>query len=68
MPTENLLTPETLRRVAWAPPAELTADAVGAALAEWGARPWQIDQTAQVIADSFVASLNADDDAPAEDS
>ncbi len=57
MPTENLLTPETLRRLAWAPPAEVTVQSVGAALAELGARPWQIDQTAQVIADSFVASL-----------
>jgi len=68
MPTENLLTPETLRRLAWAPPAELTADSVGAALAELGARPWQIDQTSQVIADSFVASLNTDDDGSATDS
>lgn len=68
MPTENLLTPETLRRVAWAPPGEVTADSVGAALADLGARPWQIEQTAQVIADSFVASLNADDDDPATDS
>ena len=58
MPTENLLTPETLRRVAWAPPAEVTVETIGAALSDLGARPWQIDQTAQVIADSFVASLN----------
>lgn len=63
MPTENLLTPETLRRVAWAPPAEVTSEAIGAALAELGARPWQIEQTAQVIADSFVASVNDDPDA-----
>ncbi|MDR6691918.1 ribonuclease D [Microbacterium sp. 1154] len=68
MPTENLLTPETLRRLAWAPPSEVTAQSVGAALAELGARPWQIDQTAQVIADSFVASLNADEDVSATDS
>nr|WP_154924046.1 HRDC domain-containing protein [Microbacterium testaceum] len=68
MPTENLLTPETLRRVAWAPPTEISAESVGAALAELGARPWQVEQTAQVIADSFVASLNAVDDAPATDS
>lgn len=64
MPTENLLTPETLRRVAWTPPAEVTVESIAAALAELGARPWQIDQTAQVIADSFVASLNADPDEP----
>ncbi|MDZ5144022.1 ribonuclease D [Microbacterium testaceum] len=68
MPTENLLTPETLRRLAWAPPSEVTADSVGTALAELGARPWQIDQTSQVIADSFVASLNADEDVSATDS
>ncbi|MGN7188126.1 ribonuclease D [Microbacterium enclense] len=68
MPTENLLTPETLRRVAWAPPAEISAESVGAALAELGARPWQVEQTAQVIADSFVASLNTVDEAPATDS
>jgi ribonuclease D len=66
MPTENLLTPETLRRVAWAPPAEITVETIGAALSDLGARPWQIDQTAQVIADSFVASLNdANDDSGA---
>ena len=63
MPTENLLTPETLRRVAWTPPADVTVESISHALAELGARPWQIEQTAQVIADSFVASLNADPDA-----
>lgn len=68
MPTENLLTPETLRRVAWAPPAEISAESVGAALSELGARSWQVEQTAQVIADSFVASVNAVDEAPATDS
>lgn len=68
MPTENLLTPETLRRLSWAPPADLTVESVSAALTELGARPWQIDQTAQVIVDSFVASLNTVDDAPGIDS
>lgn len=68
MPTENLLTPETLRRLSWAPPADLTVENVSAALTELGARPWQIDQTAQVIVDSFVASLNPVDDAPGTDS
>ncbi|SJN23204.1 Ribonuclease D [Microbacterium esteraromaticum] len=53
MPTENLLTPDHLRRVAWNPP-ELTADGVGAALEMLGARPWQIAHTAQKIAEAFV--------------
>ncbi|WP_394279432.1 ribonuclease D [Microbacterium sp.] len=64
MPTENLLTPDTLRRVAWNPPAEITAETISAALEERGARPWQIAQTAQVIAAAFVESVNASGDAP----
>jgi len=63
MPTENLLTPEVLRRVAWAPPAEITSDSIGEALHELGARPWQIEQTAQSIADAFVESVNPPVDA-----
>ena len=54
IPLENLLTPDTLRRVAWAPPAEITVETVSAALAELGARPWQVDATAQKIVDAFV--------------
>lgn len=59
MPTENLLTPELLRRVAWEPPASIDADTVGAALLALGARQWQVRETAQVIADAFVASVQS---------
>ncbi len=54
LPVENLLTPEYLRRVAWQPPQPATSETIGAALVGLGARPWQIEQTAQRIADSFV--------------
>ncbi|WP_227497292.1 HRDC domain-containing protein [Planctomonas psychrotolerans] len=54
IPLENLLTPDTLRRIAWTPPDDISADTIGAALAEWSARPWQIERTAQLIADAFV--------------
>ncbi|WP_426325743.1 ribonuclease D [Microbacterium sp. E-13] len=57
MPTENLLTPELLRRVAWTPPAPATAESIGDALTALGARPWQVAQTAQLIADAFVESV-----------
>ena len=57
MPTENLLTPDLLRRVAWAPPEPLTAASLGEALSALGARDWQIEQTAQVIVDAFVGSV-----------
>ncbi len=41
LPAENLLTPDYVRRLAWSPPDPLTTEAVDAALAELGARPWQ---------------------------
>ncbi|MEO8262545.1 MAG: HRDC domain-containing protein, partial [Pseudolysinimonas sp.] len=54
IPLENLLTPEYLRRVAWSPPAEISAETVADALRALGARAWQVDAIAQVIADAFV--------------
>jgi ribonuclease D len=54
IPLENLLTPETLRRVAWSPPSEISLEGISAALAELGARPWQIEQTAAVITVAFL--------------
>ncbi|MCV0333753.1 HRDC domain-containing protein [Microbacterium sp.] len=64
MPTENLLTPEYLRRVAWDLPGE-TPEAIAAALAALGARPWQIEQTAQKIAAAFVEAAQTPDTTPA---
>ncbi|MCE0507754.1 HRDC domain-containing protein [Microbacterium sp. KKR3/1] len=64
MPTENLLTPEYLRRVAWELPGE-TPEEIGAALAALGARPWQIAQTAQKIAAAFVEAAQTPDATPA---
>lgn len=64
MPTENLLTPELLRRVAWSPPEPLSAASIGDALAELGARSWQIAQTAQLIVDAFVQSVQSSSPAP----
>lgn len=63
MPTENLLTPDTLRRVAWNPPVPATPESIGEALTALGARPWQVAYTAQVIADAFVESVQAATDA-----
>ncbi|WP_159500772.1 ribonuclease D [Microbacterium sp. 18062] len=57
MPTENLLTPELLRRLAWDPPASVDATSIAQALAAAGARPWQVHETAQVIAEAFVGSV-----------
>ncbi|MGO1434382.1 MAG: HRDC domain-containing protein [Canibacter sp.] len=57
LPIENLLTPDTLRRVAWEPIFPVSPENVGKQLHGLGARDWQIQYTQQVIADAFVASL-----------
>ncbi|WP_139981595.1 ribonuclease D [Nocardioides litoris] len=67
VPAENLLTPDTLRRVLWAPPAtrdpgELL-DGVVDLLTGLGARPWQVALTAPVI---VRAVLDADEQARAD--
>lgn len=63
MPVENLLTPDHLRRVAWQPPAESDAAGIAAALSALGARPWQVAETAQIIADAFVEASQSVQDA-----
>lgn len=63
MPVENVLTPDHLRRVAWWPPAEATADAIAAALSRLGARPWQVEATSQRIAEAFVDAAQSLQDA-----
>jgi ribonuclease D len=63
MPVENVLTPDHLRRVAWHPPAEPTAATIADALAALGARPWQVEATAQIIADAFVRAAQSLEDA-----
>lgn len=53
MPTENLLTPDHLRRIAWRPPEELTAESLADALRELGAREWQIERVLGTVLDAF---------------
>lgn len=50
LPTENLLTPDTVRRVAWEPPEDCSETGIAARLQSHGARQWQIDLTARPMA------------------
>ncbi len=58
MPPENLVQPDAVRRLAWAPPAlgdgdgdgDGAAQAVARALAAHGARPWQVRLVAPAVA------------------
>ncbi|KTR86256.1 ribonuclease D [Leucobacter chromiiresistens] len=54
IPVENLLTPDTLRRLVWRPPADPTSENIARRLTELGARDWQVGITAPIIADAFV--------------
>jgi len=56
LPTENLLSPDTIRRLAWAPPADLDLPAVTEFLRSHGARRWQIGLTAQVLTEAITDS------------
>jgi len=53
LPLENLLTPDTARRLAWEPPG-MEPEAVAAFLRGRGARAWQVDLTADALVDALV--------------
>jgi ribonuclease D len=54
LPAENLIQPDAVRRLTWAPPEEITADAVAGALTDAGARPWQISLVAAPLAEALA--------------
>ncbi len=58
IPVENLMTPEYVRRICWKPPvgatSTLSVSDVEKALAELGARQWQIDLVAPALAAALL--------------
>ena len=52
VPVENLLLPDLLRRLCWVPPED---GDVAAALRRGGAREWQVDLLADVLAEALTA-------------
>jgi ribonuclease D len=54
LPVENLLSPDVTRRLVWDPPTvarEGLVEAVADRLRELGARPWQVELTATILAE-----------------
>ncbi|MFJ9928404.1 MULTISPECIES: ribonuclease D [Streptomyces] len=49
MPQENLVSPDTVRRLCWQPPGVIDAGTVSAALSGYGARPWQVELVTPVL-------------------
>lgn len=63
LPTENLLAPESLRRLAWSPPDPFDREVITATLRELGARAWQIELTATTITEALETAAET----PAEE-
>ncbi|MFF9086680.1 ribonuclease D [Streptomyces sp. NPDC014991] len=55
MPQENLVSPDTVRRICWEPPRTVDAGSVATALAGYGARPWQVELVTPVLVDALAA-------------
>ncbi|HET6816142.1 MAG TPA: ribonuclease D [Mycobacteriales bacterium] len=58
LPVENLLTPDLVRRLAWSPP-DGDREAVVAALTAAGARRWQVELTADALAEALPDPADA---------
>ncbi|WP_312722342.1 HRDC domain-containing protein [Mobilicoccus sp.] len=56
LPLENVLTPDTLRRVVWTPPEQHDEGTLHDALTALGARRWQADIAAPVLARAFATA------------
>ena len=58
IPAENLISPEVIRRICWAPPADslqnLNVDAVCEAMLNLGARQWQVEVVAPLVAAALL--------------
>ncbi len=58
IPVENLLLPDTVRRICFAPPEDISADSIAEWLVEAGARQWQVDLIPVRLNDCFVRVAN----------
>jgi ribonuclease D len=59
IPTENLITPEIIKRICWQEPPPVSSeyeDFVNTELERLGARPWQVEQVAHLVAANLGAT------------
>jgi ribonuclease D len=69
VPPENILKPDTMREICFAPPAELDLSSIVGALLELNARHWQIELVAAGFLDALAAKAEPNAEAsPAEGS
>lgn len=53
IPVENLLSPDSLRRVLWTPPTDATLESIALALLKLGARHWQVDIAGPILEEAI---------------
>ncbi|MEU7297012.1 ribonuclease D [Streptomyces exfoliatus] len=56
LPQENLITPDTVRRVCWEPPVPADAAGVAEVLAGHGARPWQVELVTPLLVEALTVT------------
>ncbi len=67
VPAENLVSPDTVRRVMWTPPLPDTS-AVADRLASYGARAWQVELVTPLLVDAIAGAEPVDEpEAPTDD-
>ncbi len=54
IPIENLISPDSVRRLLWSPPSDVGPDGVRAVLVQLGVRPWQIGLTLDILVDALA--------------
>jgi ribonuclease D len=59
LPQENLITPDTVRRLCWDPPSEASDASVAQILTGLGARAWQVEQVTPLLATALAAQAPA---------
>jgi ribonuclease D len=65
LPAENVLSPDSVRRLMWSPPDPADTGTVASRLREYGARDWQIGLTASALADAISSASEAGPEEPA---
>ena len=53
IPIENVLSPDSIRRVLWSPPSDTTIESVAEALMTFGARQWQVDIVSPILEEAI---------------
>lgn len=59
LPPENLITPDSVRRLAWQPPDEITVNTVTEVLRGYGARQWQLSLLLPALAEALLPAPRA---------